>query len=61
MPLGSYFGSPIYLNGGIPKSQKLLGELTITYFKSATKSDMNCPINVVSYAQIALKKLIFQT
>ncbi len=33
----------------------------ITYFKSATKSEMNCPLNVVSYAEIAFKKLIFMT
>ncbi len=32
----------------------------MTYFKLAVKSEMNCPMNVVSYAQIAFKKLIFQ-
>ncbi len=39
---------PSYMNGGIQKSQKLL-----LNFKSATKSEINCPINVVPYAQKA--------
>ncbi len=50
------------MNGGILKSQKLLAELTIKlHVKSARKkSEINCPMNVVSYAQIAFKKRIFQ-
>ncbi len=52
MPPGSSYNT-ILMNGGILKSQKLLAELTIkTYVKSATKSEINCPMNVVSYAQI---------
>ncbi len=50
------------MNGGILKSQKLLAELTIKLDISnqQQKSEMNCPVNVVSYAQIAFKRLIFQ-
>ncbi len=50
------------MNGGTLKSQKLLAELTIKLHMSnqQQKSEINCPINVVSYAQIAIKKLIFQ-
>ncbi len=58
--LVAIFTAPLnafYLNGEILKSQKLLAKLTFKeYFKLATKSYINCPINVVSYAQIALKK-----
>ncbi len=44
------------------KSQKLLIELTIqlNMWNRQQKSEINCPMNVVSYAQIAFKKLIFQ-
>ncbi len=40
------------MNGGILKSQKLLAELTIKLHMSNQqhKSEMNCPMNVVSYA-----------
>ncbi len=50
------------MNGGILKSQKLLAELTIKLHTSNQqhKSEINRPMNVVSYAQIAFKKLIFQ-
>ncbi len=50
------------MNGGILKSQKLLAELTIKLHMSnqQQKSEINYPMNVVSYAQIAFKKLIFQ-
>ncbi len=52
------------MNGGILKSQKLLVELTIklhtVYQISNKKSEINYPMNVVSYAQIVFKKLIFQ-
>ncbi len=53
---------PILMNGGILKSQKLLAELTIKLHMSnqQQKSEINCPMNVVSYAQIAFKKRIFQ-
>ncbi len=43
------------MNGGILKSKKRFAEL-----KSAIKYEMSCLMNVVSYAQIAFKKLIFQ-
>ncbi len=50
------------MNGGILKSQKLLPEHTIKLHMSnqQQKSENNCPTNVVSYAQIVFKKLIFQ-
>ncbi len=50
------------MNGAILKSQKLIAELTIKLYISTQqqKSEINYPINVVSYAQIALKKRIFQ-
>ncbi len=49
------------MNGGILTSQKLLAELTIQlHVKSAKKNEINCPMNVVSYAQIVFKKRIFQ-
>jgi len=50
------------MNGGILKSQKLLAELTIKLHMSNQqhKSEINCPMNVVSYAQIAFRKHIFQ-
>ncbi len=50
------------MNGGILKSQKLLAEFTIKLHMSnqQQKSEMNCPMNVVSYTQIVFKKLIFQ-
>ncbi len=53
--------SPILMNGGILKSQTLLVEFTIKLHMSNQqhKSEINCPMNVVSYAQIAFKKLIF--
>ncbi len=53
---------PILMNGGILKSQKLLTELTIKLHMSnqQQKSEINCSMNVVYYAQIAFKKLIFQ-
>ncbi len=49
------------MNGGILKSQKLLAELTIKLHMSnqQQKSEINYPMNVVSYAQM-FKKLIFQ-
>ncbi len=56
------FKTKSYLNEwGNPEISKTacLTHNFITYFKSATKSEMNYPINVVPYAQIALKKLIF--
>ncbi len=48
---------------GILKSQKLIAELTIKLHMSNhhEKSQINYPMNVVSYAQIAFKKLIFQS
>ncbi len=48
--------------GGILKSQKLFAELTIKLHMSnqQQKSGINCPMNVIYYAQIAFKKLIFQ-
>ncbi len=50
------------MNGGILTFQKLLAELTIKLHLSnrQQKSEINCPMNLVSYAQIAFKKLIFQ-
>ncbi len=50
------------MNGGILKSQKLLAELTNKFHMSnqQQKSEINYLMNVVSYAQIAFKKLIFQ-
>lgn len=39
--------TPIYLNGEIPKYQKLLTKHTFTYFKSGTKSEMNSPAQIV--------------
>ncbi len=53
---------PILMNGGILKSQKLFAELTIKLHMSnqQQKSGINCPMNVIYYAQIAFKKLIFQ-
>ncbi len=52
----------ILMNGGILKSHKLLAELTIKLHMSnqKQKSEINCPMNYVPYAQIAFKKLIFQ-
>ncbi len=48
------------MNWGILKSQKLLYEITNKLkFKSATKSEINCPMNVGYNAQIVLKR-IFQ-
>ncbi len=49
------------MNGGMLKSQKLLAELTIKLHMSnqQQKSEISCPMNVVSYAQIAFKKLFF--
>ncbi len=49
--------SPISMNGGILKSQKLLAELTIKLHASnqQQKSEMNCPMKVVSYAKKHLK------
>ncbi len=49
------------MNGGILKSKKQLpeGHNQRTYLKSATEYEMNCPMNVVSYAQIAFKKPYF--
>ncbi len=47
------------MNEGILKSQKLLAELTINlHMSNQQKSEVNCPMNVVSYAQIAYKKCI---
>ncbi len=53
---------PILMNGGILKSHKLLAELTINLHmsKQQQKSEINCPMNVVSYGKIASKRLIFQ-
>ncbi len=50
------------MNGGILKSQKLLAELTIKLHLSnqQQKSEINYPINVISYDQIMFTKLIFQ-
>ncbi len=50
------------MNGAILKSQKLLTDFTIKLHMSnqQQKSEMYCPMNVVSYAQIAFKKCIFQ-
>ncbi len=50
------------MNGGIQKSQKLLAEFTIKLHMSnqQQKSKINCPMNVVSCAQIVFKKLLFQ-
>ncbi len=48
---------PILMNGGILKSQKLFAELTIKLHMS---NQQHCPMNVIYYAQIAFKKLIFQ-
>ncbi len=50
------------MNGGILKSQKLLTKLTIKLHMSnqQQKSEINGLMNIVSYAQIAFKKLIFQ-
>ncbi len=44
---------PISMNGGILKSQKLLAELTIKLHVSnqQQKSEINCPMKVVSYAK----------
>ncbi len=54
--------SPILMNEEILKSQKMLAELTIQLHMSyqQQQSEINCPINVVSFAQIAFKNLIFQ-
>ncbi len=54
--------SPILMNGGILKSQTLLAELTIQLHMSNQqhKSEMNCPVNLASCAQIAFKKHIFR-
>ncbi len=51
--------SPILTNGEILKSQTLLAEITIKSHMS--NQQINCPMDVVSYAQIAFKKLIFQS
>ncbi len=50
------------MNGGILKYQKLLAELTIQLHCQIQQqqSEINCPMNVVSYAQIVFKKRIFQ-
>ncbi len=50
------------MNRGILKSQNLIVELPIKVHMSNQQqnSEINCPMNVVSYAQIAFKKLIFQ-
>ncbi len=50
------------MNGGILKSQKLLAKLTIKLHMSnqQQKSEINCPMNVVSYAEIEFKKLFFR-
>ncbi len=50
------------MNGEILKSQKLLAELTIELYilNQQQNSEINYPMNVVSYAQIAYKKHIFQ-
>ncbi len=52
----------VLMNGGILKSQKLLAELPIKLHMSnqQQKSEINCPMNVVFYAQIVFKKRIFQ-
>ncbi len=59
LPGSSY---KILMKGGNLKSQKLLPELTIKLHLSnqQQKSEINCPMNVVSYAQIVFKKRIFQ-
>ncbi len=48
--------------GGILKPQKLLAELTIKLHASNQqhKSEINCPVDVVSYAPKEFKKLNFQ-
>jgi len=45
------------MNGAILKSQKLLTE---QMSNQQQLSEINCPMNVVSFAQIAFKKRIFQ-
>ncbi len=51
----------LLMNGGILKSQKLLAELTIKlHVSNQQQSEINCPTNAVSYAQIVFKKCIFQ-
>ncbi len=52
---------PILMNGGILKYQKLLAELPIKLHMSnqQQQSEINCPMNVVSYTKIAFKRLIF--
>ncbi len=54
--------SPILMNEGILKSQKMLAELTIKLHMSyqQQQSEIHCPINFVSFAQIVFKNLIFQ-
>ncbi len=54
--------SPILMTEGILKSQKQRDELTIKLHMSnqPQKSEINYSMNVVSYAQIAIKKHIIQ-
>ncbi len=57
-PLGSSYKTKSYLNErGNPEISKTAtwSRNYITYLKSATKSEITCPMNVVSYAQIAFK------
>ncbi len=57
MPPGSLYKTNLNEN-----PQKLLAELTIKLHMSnqQQQSEINCPMNVVSYAQKAFKNLIFQ-
>lgn len=53
----SYIMLCVALNGEIPKSQKITFKQYT--FKMSKNSYMNCPINIISYAQIVRLVLCF--